>query len=110
MDLIGEAQRLELDLLAVAACESLERAGIPHVLIKGPSTSLWLYDPPRPYHDVDLLVPSSYLAAAATALREDGIAGGALGATGAEGSHSHTLTTARSYEVEIGRASCRERV
>ena len=53
MDLVREANRLRLDLLSVRACDALSAAGIPHVLLKGPSTALWLWSTHlRSYNDV----------------------------------------------------------
>jgi hypothetical protein len=101
MDLATETHRLRLDLLAVEISKSFTAAVIPHVLIKGPSTSLWLYDPPRPYNDVDVLVPATRVVEAAAVLARAGIADGDLGGTGLEASHSHTLHSAEGYEVDL---------
>ena len=60
-DLRVIAHQIRLDLLAVAASAALAADGVPNALLKGPTTARWLYDPPRPYRDVDLLVPCSQL-------------------------------------------------
>ena len=100
MDLAAEAERLRLDLLAVEVSRALEVAGIPHVLLKGPSTSLWLYDPPRRYNDVDMLVPYSRVRDAVTALGSAGIAVPA-GELGEEASHSQLLISHVGFEVDL---------
>ena len=43
---------------------------MPHVILKGPSTARWLYDPPRAYRDVDVLVPPAFVQQAADAYRQ----------------------------------------
>lgn len=100
MDLASEARRILLDLLCVDACRALAAADIPHVVLKGPSTALWLYDPPRTYRDVDLLVPVSRLRDAVGALETAKVAAAAerLG----EGSaHSLVLLSPRGFEVDL---------
>ena len=59
-----------LDLAAADAVAHLERAGIPCVLLKGAAVARWLYadHTPRPYRDIDLLVPFAEFAAAEAAL------------------------------------------
>ena len=64
------AGQLRLDALAVESCRVLAAQGLPHVLLKGPSTARWLYDPPRSYRDVDLLVPIDRLDEAVAVLTE----------------------------------------
>jgi Uncharacterised nucleotidyltransferase len=50
------ARRRLLDELAVRAVDCLRTAGVRAVVLKGPAVATWLYDEPRPYVDVDLLV------------------------------------------------------
>jgi hypothetical protein len=100
MDLRAEAQRLRIDVVSVQASSALTAGGVPHVLLKGPSTSLWLYDPPRAYSDVDLLVPYSRLADAEAALSGVGIER-ALAPTGSVRSHSVLFHGADSVEVDV---------
>jgi hypothetical protein len=52
-------QTLALDQAAAAAADRLRTAGIPTLLLKGPSFSRWLYkdESTRTYVDADLLVP-----------------------------------------------------
>src|SRR5215213_4879318 len=55
----GAAYSLHLDLVAVQATRALEQAGVPAIVLKGPSIATWLYvdGGARPYDDCDLLVP-----------------------------------------------------
>jgi hypothetical protein len=55
----GVARSLLLDRAAVECISALNTAGIRAILLKGPVTAQWLYadGTPRPYLDVDLLVP-----------------------------------------------------
>jgi len=101
VDLHAEAQRLVLDLVAVECSAALSGADIPHVLLKGPSTSLWLYDPPRPYRDVDLLIPLSKLDQAVRVLSESGLAEPGAGRLGEEAPHSLLLRSSRGCEVDL---------
>src|ERR1700749_375013 len=101
MDLVREANRLRLDLLSVQACDALAVAGIPHVLLKGPSTALWLYDPPRSYNDVDLMVPLSRVIEAAHALEAAGVASASAGRVGEEAEHSYLLISPEGFEVDV---------
>lgn len=93
--------QLRLDHLAHQVSEALSRSGIPHALIKGPTTSLWLYDPPRPYKDVDLLVPASRLQDAARCLAGAGIVAAGSARPGEEAPHSLVLRTDRGAEVDL---------
>lgn len=65
---------LALDAVTAQIADDFERAGIPVVLLKGPSISHWLYDPPseRPYDDIDVLIRERDLAGAESVLRGDG--------------------------------------
>ena len=65
---------LALDAVTAQIGDDLERAGLPVVLLKGPSISHWLYDRPteRPYDDIDVLVSERDLRAAEAVLRSDG--------------------------------------
>jgi hypothetical protein len=101
MDLPGEVLRLRLDLLAVEVTQCLRSAGVPHVVLKGPSTSLWLYDPPRGYQDVDVLVPRSALSRAQEALAVSGVAAPGAGVVGEEAPHSLLLRSTEGYEVDV---------
>jgi hypothetical protein len=101
VDLRAEAQRLTLDVVAVECCAALARAGVPHVVLKGPSTSLWLYDPPRPYRDVDLLVPLSQVDRAVSVLGGSGLAEPAAGRLGEEAPHSLLLRSSRGSEIDL---------
>jgi hypothetical protein len=101
MDLAGEVQRLVLDALAVDVAGCLERAGIPHVLLKGPSTALWLYDPPRSYGDVDVLVPLSRVSAVRTALESAGLAYARAGRVGEEAQHTLLMLSPAGREVDV---------
>jgi hypothetical protein len=50
---------IRVDVVTAEVVEALRAEGIPSVLLKGPATVRLLYEdePPRPYGDVDLLVP-----------------------------------------------------
>lgn len=101
MDLQDAAQRLRLDLDTVAVSESLRRAGVPHALIKGPTTATWLYDPPRVYNDIDLLVPRSQVRRIVKALAADRIAHRSGGRVGEEAHHSLAMRTVTGYELDL---------
>ncbi len=101
MDVEVEAERLRLDVLAVQLSESLTRSGVPHVLLKGPSTATWLYDPPRRYQDVDLLVPLSQVERAADVLALAGLATSRSGELGEEAPHSWLLHSREGFEVDL---------
>ena len=101
MDLRAEALRLTLDALAVEVSAVLADAAVPHVLLKGPSTALWLYDPPRTYRDVDLLIPLSALPRARSALSAARLAGPAGGRVGEEAPHSLLLRSTSGYEIDV---------
>lgn len=53
------AQRLSVDYAAASVIRAFDARGIPYILVKGPSTARWLYEPEdgRAYVDCDLLVP-----------------------------------------------------
>jgi len=101
MDLASEVRRLVLDVLAVDVAGCLERAGIPHVLLKGPSTAIWLYDPPRSYCDVDMLVPLSRISEVRTALESAGLAYARAGWVGEEAQHSLLMLSPAGREVDV---------
>jgi hypothetical protein len=92
---------MRLDRLAVKASRSLTHAGVPHALIKGVTTARWLYDPPRAYRDVDLLVPRSRIKDAIRALKRDGVAEPKAGRLGEEASHSQVLISSEGYELDM---------
>jgi hypothetical protein len=100
MDLRTEAIRLKLDALALSLSAAFTADAIPHVLIKGPSTSLWLYHPPRIYRDVDLLIPFSAIPRATSSLISRGLCT-AMGRPGEEAPHSLLLRSVEGYEVDI---------
>lgn len=101
MDLAQESLRLRLDLLAVEVSQHFARAGIPHVLLKGPSTANWLYDPPRPYSDVDMLVPVSRAEAAVALLRAVGVAESVDGRVGEAASHSVLIRSPAGFQLDL---------
>lgn len=90
-----------LDLVAVECSAALGEANVPHVLLKGPSTALWLYDPPRPYRDVDLLVPLSQVERAVGVLSDAGLAVPGAGRVGEEAPHSLLLRSSRGSEIDV---------
>ena len=101
MNLASEAQRLTLDVLAVDVSGCLQRAGIPHALLKGPSTAAWLYDPPRRYGDVDVLVPLSRVHQVRTVLESAGLAYARAGEVGEEARHSLLMLSPAEGEVDV---------
>lgn len=101
MDLIRETQRLRLDLLAVQISQQLQAAEVPHALLKGPSTANWLYDPPRRYVDVDMLVPLSRVGDVVSTLRASGIAEARAGRVGEEAQHSLLMLSSAGFEVDV---------
>ena len=48
-----------IDATTAECVRALDAAGVPHLLLKGPTTARWLYvdGTPRPYVDSDLMVP-----------------------------------------------------
>lgn len=101
MQLADAAQRLLLDLDAVAISTCLTEAGVPHALLKGPSTAAWLYDPPRVYNDIDMLVPRSRVGRAADALRSAGVAVRTGTRVGEEAHHSLAMVTPAGYQLDL---------
>lgn len=101
MDLAIEVQRLILDVVAVDVSECLERAGIPHALLKGPSTAIWLYDQRRSYADVDVLVPLSRVPEVRKALESAGLAYATAGGVGEEAQHSLLMFSPAGCEVDL---------
>jgi putative nucleotidyltransferase-like protein len=101
MDLASEVQRLFLDVLAVDLTQCLRRAGIPHALLKGPSTATWLYDPPRSYCDVDVLVPLSRVSEVRTALESARLAYACAGRVGEEAQHSLLMLSPTGCPVDV---------
>lgn len=99
IDLVQETQRLRLDMLAVEVSSALSTAHVPHAVIKGVTTARWLYDPPRSYRDVDVLIPSTGASAALRALI--GIAEPHSGRVGEEAPHSLILHSADGFEVDV---------
>ncbi|HVA59078.1 MAG TPA: nucleotidyltransferase family protein [Mycobacteriales bacterium] len=96
------ARNIRLDNLAVRVSQSLTAEGVRHVLIKGPTTATWLYEPARPYRDVDMLIAWSDARAAVRRLRR-------LGLRTADGwyegaAHSRVLLTPEGWEVDLHRA------
>jgi hypothetical protein len=68
------AYSLHLDRVSVEATRALRDAGVPAIVLKGPSITLWLYadGEPRRYRDCDILVPQDRLPAARASLAELG--------------------------------------
>lgn len=94
-------QQMRLDALAVRASTCLRAAGVPHLLLKGPTTANWLYSPPRPYSDVDLLVPLSRVQHAVRALTDAGVAEASAGQLGEEASHSLLMRSPEGFELDL---------
>jgi hypothetical protein len=60
-----------IDKVTAECVRALDSAGVPQLLLKGPTTARWLYGDgePRPYTDSDLLVPPALLARALATLK-----------------------------------------
>ena len=101
LDLAAAATQMRLDLLAVRASRALAQASVPHALIKGPTTARWLYDPPRSYRDVDILVPRSRAEDAVNTLVTADVAHPRAGGLGEEASHSHLLISPPGFELDL---------
>jgi hypothetical protein len=63
-----------IDVVTAECVRALDAAGIPQLLLKGPTTVRWLYRPGelRPYADTDLLVPAALRERAQAVLEERG--------------------------------------
>ena len=94
-------QRLRLQALAVRAHDVLAAADIPHLFIKGPTTADWLYEPPRSFCDVDVLIPRTQLTNAVRALDEQGVATPDLQDFGEGGLHAHTLIASDGSQLDV---------
>lgn len=101
MDLAEVAYGIRVDLLTIAVSRTLAAAGVRHVLLKGPTTAAWLYDPPRPYADVDVLVPLASVSAAVGALTSAGVATATAGRLGEEASHSLQMVSSDNIELDL---------
>jgi hypothetical protein len=74
---IAAAFSLHLDLAADEAIRALRDAGVPAIVLKGPSIATWLYpEGTRRYNDIDLLVPVDGLPRTRAALAGLGYSGG----------------------------------
>lgn len=71
------ARSLAIDAHTAEVVAALREAGIPSVLLKGPSIARWLYTDgtPRPYGDTDLLVPDEQFREAERVLEGLGLSG-----------------------------------
>lgn len=69
--LLATLRTLAVDRVTAEVVRAFEHAGIPSVLLKGPSVALWLYPggAGRPYVDSDLLVPPEMWTRAEEVLR-----------------------------------------
>jgi hypothetical protein len=101
MDLVSVALQMQLDALARDVTQLLSSLRIPHVFLKGPSTADWLYDPPRSYRDVDLLVPRSRLQQVAKAIETQGLAKASAGRYGESASHSLVMLSPNGLELDL---------
>jgi len=71
--LVTVARRMQVDRVTGEVVSAMDAAGIPTILLKGPSIARWLYpDGGRFYADTDLLVRASDHAGAGDALRAIG--------------------------------------
>lgn len=73
--LLGAARAMGVDRVTGEVVTAMDAAGIPNILLKGPSVARWLYpEGGRTYADTDLLVQASDHARAADLLRSLGFA------------------------------------
>ncbi len=91
--LIGAAVTMAVDHVTEEVVDAFGRAGVPSMLLKGPSIARWLYpNGGRAYRDTDLLVRADDFARAAGVLRTLGF-----------GAPSHALVDhAHTYAREVG--------
>ena len=94
-------QRLRLQALAIRAHNVFAAADIDHLLIKGPTTADWLYEPPRSFCDVDVLIPRTQLSQAVRALEEHGVASADLQDFGEGALHAHTLVASDGSQLDV---------
>ncbi|MCA2214118.1 nucleotidyltransferase family protein [Jidongwangia harbinensis] len=68
------ADSRRIDEVTAESVRALDAAGIPQLLLKGPTTARWLYRPGelRPYSDTDLLVPAALHERAQAVLEDRG--------------------------------------
>jgi len=100
-DLENVARQIQIDLLAEACCSALREARIGHILLKGPTTARWLYDPPRTYVDVDLLIEPGRMGHAAVTVEAAGLGSELHERPGEEASHSHVLLSRLGVEIDL---------
>lgn len=86
-----------IDEVTAECVRALDLAGVPQLLLKGPTTARWLYGDgePRPYCDSDLLVPAALLARALATMKGLGFVDRWAG-TRPEADVSHAITLYRS--------------
>jgi hypothetical protein len=94
-------QRLRLQALAIKAHNVFAAADIDHLLLKGPTTADWLYDPPRSFCDVDVLIPRTQLDKAVRVLEEHGVARAGLQDFGEGSLHAHTLVASDGSQLDV---------
>jgi hypothetical protein len=84
---------LRTDLVTAGCVRALTAAGIPHLLLKGPTTARWLYrdGTPRRYADTDLLVPVAQWNPAAAVLADLGFIDLRVGYRTSERGHATSL-------------------
>jgi hypothetical protein len=106
-DFVEVAWSLLLDHATTQAIARLESRGIPCLLLKGVSIATWLYEEgaPRPYRDIDLLVPAERFEEAVTVLGELGYANPLAGADPCEyGPNELALVDPRGACVDLHHA------
>ena len=62
---------------------------------------MWLYDPPRPYRYVDLLVPATRLRESVAVIERVGLAAASAGRVGEEAAHSLVMISRDSFELDL---------
>ncbi|HYN96794.1 MAG TPA: nucleotidyltransferase family protein [Pilimelia sp.] len=84
---------LRTDLVTAGCARALTAAGVPHLLLKGPTTARWLYrdGAPRRYADTDLLVPVEQWYSAADVLAKLGFVDVRAGRRESERGHATNL-------------------
>ena len=101
VDLGIAARCLLLDACAVRICSALCDARLDHVLIKGPTTAGWLYEPARAYRDIDLLIRPSQLRRALRVLKRSQLVTDVSGRPGEMASHSLVCRMPGGVELDL---------
>lgn len=101
VELWGVVHNMRVDLLTRNVSTAFAAAGIPHVLLEGPTTSSWLYEPPRAYADVDILLRLADMEKSRRVVTDRGLATVMGGGVGEEASHSLVMQAPSGIELDL---------